>query len=167
MRKGHILLVILSILTLSGLACLEVKEEKTDSTGNLNRTVFPTLPATVDDKTTPTPSPTIMAEVTPTQTPTVLPTPPVTETPSISEPTEPTPTRKKSRCETDMEVIQAAIDVYSSEYDQWPTINGQPGDVDWDKMIPDYMDEKPYDNDKCKWGVNSDPVGIACIGHYC
>lgn len=158
MRKGNSLLIlILGIIVLSGLACLEVNDKNTNTNVSPDQTTSTTPTDTIIDDITLSPSPTVVTEASP--------TPSSTPVSTISP--EPTPVPTKSRCEMDMETIQAAIDIYITQHNEWPTVDGQPGPMDWDKLIPGYMDEKPYANDKCKWGVNSDPQGDACMAHRC
>ena len=60
--------------------------------------------------------------------------------------------------------IQAALDAYHVEHTEWPTANGQPGDIAWTKLVPDFMAAVPY---RCDWRVNSDPVGEVCLQRTC
>jgi len=80
------------------------------------------------------------------------PTPTPTPTPS------PTPIVTMS-CEIARDSIQPALDAYQAEYGEWPTTDGQPGDIDWDKLVPAFMDITPSNDTRCDWRVNSDPRG--------
>ncbi len=130
---------------LSGLACIDDNRETTIDIGE--PTVTPTSMPTMTVAKSPTPEPVVT--VTPTQTP------------------APTPTKPPSQCEMDEIAIQVAIDSYYSEYSQWPTADGQSGEIVWDNIIPNYMDAMPYANNKCQWAINSDPEGFVCMGKTC
>jgi len=85
--------------------------------------------------------------------------------------TEPTPTAKatvqKTPCETDRDTIQEALNAYNEANDDWPTANGQPGDIVWDKLVPEYMIEMPVIDDQCDWQVSGNPEGNVCVAHTC
>ena len=85
---------------------------------------------------------------TPTATPTPLPTVPMS-------------------CEQARDAIQPALDDYYDQTGEWPTADGQPGDIVWSKLVTDYMSAVPSIDSQCDWGVNSDPEGEVCIGHWC
>jgi len=78
-----------------------------------------------------------------------------------------TPTPKVTQCEIDRDAIQAALDAYHAEMGEWPTADGQPGDIEWDKLVPDFLDEIPATDSTCDWQVNSDPEGEVCLQHGC
>ena len=63
--------------------------------------------------------------------------------------------------------IQAALDDYHDSYGEWPTADGQPGDIEWTELVPDFMDAVPANDSKCDWQVNSDPEGEVCVQHTC
>ena len=94
-------------------------------------------------------------EATPTPMPTLTPT------------QEPTPGRTPTQCETDRDAVQAALDAYHDDTGEWPTADGQPGDIDWDELVPGFLDEVPSTNSKCDWQVNSDPEGKVCLWERC
>jgi hypothetical protein len=94
-------------------------------------------------------------ETTPTPAPTLTPTP------------EPTPGRTPTRCEVDRDAIQAALDTYHDDTGEWPTADGQPGNIEWDKLVADFLDEKPSTDSKCDWQVNSNPEGQVCLWERC
>ena len=79
----------------------------------------------------------------------------------------PTVTHTPTQCEADRDAIQAALDAYHDETGEWPTADGQPGDIDWDKLVPDFLSDIPLTDSICDWRVNSDPEGEVCIGHWC
>ena len=83
--------------------------------------------------------------------------------------TTPTPTAtatvEKTQCETDRDTIQEALNAYHEENGNWPTANGQPGDIVWDKLAPEYMSTGI--DDQCDWHVSSNPVGTVCVAHTC
>ena len=78
----------------------------------------------------------------------------------ISTPKEP------PQCEADRVAIQAAIDDYYEANGQWPTADGQPGLILWDKVVPGLMEEVPSTTE-CKWQVNSNPEGKVCQSAKC
>jgi len=86
-----------------------------------------------------------------------------TPTPSATA----TPTAYKSQCEIDRDAIQAALDEFYDIYDEWPTADGQPGDIVWDKLVPDFMDAVAPGDYKCDWRVNSAPEGDVCLPKTC
>lgn len=90
--------------------------------------------------------------------------PPVTPTPEDT-PT-PVPTASSS-CDQARDAIQVAIDAYHDRYGAWPTADGAAGDVDWSKLVPEFMEAAPANDSKCDWGVNSEPEGIVCVLHRC
>lgn len=92
------------------------------------------------------------ATPTPTPTPTATPTPLPTVTMS---------------CEQARDAIQVALDDYYAEHGQWPTADGQPGDIQWAKLVPDFITGVPSNDSTCDWQVNSEPEGEVCIGHWC
>ena len=81
----------------------------------------------------------------------------------------PTPTASiiPSACEIARDSTQAAIDAYHAEHGEWPTTDGQPGDIDWDKLVPAFMDITPSNDASCEWRVNSDPEGEVCVPKRC
>jgi hypothetical protein len=94
----------------------------------------------------------------PTPTPTATPTPTPTPTPL--------PTVVMS-CDQARDAIQIALDTYNAMHGEWPTIDGQPGDMDWTKLVPDFIDGIPSNDTKCEWWVNSDPEGDVCLQNVC
>ena len=94
----------------------------------------------------------------PVATPTPTPTPTATPTPL--------PTVTMS-CEQARDAIQVALDDYYAEHGQWPTADGQPGDIQWAKLVPDFMTGVPSNDSSCEWGVNSEPEGEVCLQHLC
>jgi len=85
--------------------------------------------------------------------------------------TEPTPTAtatvQKTPCETDRDTIQEALNAYNEANDDWPTANGQPGDIAWDKLVPEYMSTMPVIDGDCDWQVSGNPEGNVCVSHTC
>ena len=92
----------------------------------------------------------------PTTTPTPTPTPVPTSLPTVS-----------MSCDEAKNGIQAALDDYHDNYGEWPTADGQPGDIEWTELVPDYMEAIPANDSKCDWWVNSDPEGEVCVLHTC
>lgn len=82
---------------------------------------------------------------------------------------EPTavPTLGPPGCAPDRDATQAAIDTYHARCGDWPTADGQPGDMDWDKLVPQYLPYIPKTDIKCQWGVNGNPAGEACLQNRC
>jgi hypothetical protein len=97
---------------------------------------------------TTTPAATELTTITPTSTPTSTPIP--------------TPTATPSKYDRDINAIEAAIAQYHASLGQWPTADGQPGDIDWDKLVPTYLDTIPSTDSRCDWYVSSDPPGTVC-----
>jgi hypothetical protein len=110
----------------------------------------------VSDTATPVPTPT----PTPTATPTATPTPAATPTPT------PLPTVNMG-CEEAETTLQTAITDYHGQYGEWPTADGQPGDIAWPKLVPGFMEGVPVNDNNCDWWVNSDPEGEVCLLHQC
>jgi len=86
----------------------------------------------------------------------VTPTPTPTPTPTLT----PTPTQ----CEADRDAVQAALYAYYEEKEEWPTETGEPGDVEWGKLVPNFLPEYPSTDKDCDWSVNSNPEGEVCVG---
>jgi hypothetical protein len=87
---------------------------------------------------------------------------------------EPTPTVTPTplpivamSCVQARDTIQQAINDYNAEHQEWPTANGQPGDIQWPKLVPNFMAGIPSNDSRCEWQVNSDPVGAVCLQHIC
>jgi hypothetical protein len=78
----------------------------------------------------------------------------------------PLPTISMS-CVEAMGAIQDALNIYSTQYKEWPTTDGQPGDIQWAKLVPDFMAGVPSNDSLCDWWVNSDPEGAVCVRHQC
>ena len=72
-----------------------------------------------------------------------------------------------TKCEIDRDAIQVALDAYQDDTGEWPTTDGQPGNIEWDKLVPGFLDEKPPTDSKCDWQVNSDPEGDVCLWKRC
>ena len=79
----------------------------------------------------------------------------------------PTPTPTPTTCEIARDSIQAALDDYYAEYGEWPTADGQPGDIDWVKLVPAFMNIVPSNDSRCDWQVNSNPEGEVCVPQRC
>jgi len=87
---------------------------------------------------------------------------------------EPTPTATPTplptvvmSCVQARDTIQQALSDYNAEHGEWPTSNGQPGDIEWTKLVPDFMAGIPANDSSCDWWVNSDPEGKVCLQHWC
>ena len=87
-------------------------------------------------------------------TPTPVPTP--TPLPTIS-----------MSCVEARNAIQDALDGYNAQYQKWPTVGGEPGDIEWIKLVPEFMTGIPANDSDCVWWVNSDPEGDVCVRHQC
>ena len=83
-----------------------------------------------------------------------------TPTPTLT----PTPTATPTACEADRDAIQAALYSYHDEIGEWPTADGQPGDIEWTKLVPNFMAGIPANDSTCNWSVNSDTEGEVCVG---
>ena len=70
-------------------------------------------------------------------------------------------------CDQTKNAIQAALDAYDTEHGEWPTADGQPGDIEWTKLVPNFMEAVPANDSDCDWWVNSDPEGEVCVQHTC
>lgn len=77
----------------------------------------------------------------------------------------PTPT-EPPECETDRIDMKAAIDAYQTAKGEWPTADGKPGLIVWEKIVPSFLKANPS-TIKCKWQVNSDPLGEVCRSVHC
>ena len=105
-------------------------------------------------------------EATPTPTPISTPTPTPTPT-STSTPT-PTPLPVVSMsCVEARDATQDSISAYNMVYGEWPSVDGQPGDIEWAKLVPEFMTGIPENDSDCEWWVNSDPEGAVCVRHQC
>ena len=70
-------------------------------------------------------------------------------------------------CVPDRDAVHIALTGYHEANREWPTIDGFPGDIRWDRLVPDYLDGIPKTNTKCDWWVSGEPEGSVCIAHYC
>jgi len=95
--------------------------------------------------------------------PTATPTPAPTLTPTQ----EPTPGQTPTNCEADRDAIQAALYAYHGEEGKWPTADGEPGDIEWDRLAPGFLGDVPSTDSKCDWQVNDDPYGEVCLLETC
>lgn len=88
--------------------------------------------------------------------------------PSTVAATEPPPTSaaEPPECEEDRQAIKAALDAFVEINGQWPTADGKPGLIVWNKIVPDLLESIPS-TVKCKWQVNSDPLGEVCRSVHC
>ncbi len=77
------------------------------------------------------------------------------------------PTLGPLGCAPDRDATGAAIDAYHAKYGGWPTANGEPGDMDWDRLVPEFLPYIPKTDSKCRWGVDSDPEGQICLQNRC
>ena len=87
---------------------------------------------------------------------------------------EPTPTATPTplptvvmSCVQARDTIQQTLSDYNAEHGEWPTADGQPGDIEWTKLVPNYMAAIPANDSSCDWWVNSDPEGAVCLQHRC
>jgi len=76
----------------------------------------------------------------------------------------PTPTPTPTPCEADRSAVQAALYAYHMQNEEWPTETGEPGDIEWEKLVPSFLPDIPTTDDNCDWSVNSDPEGGVCVG---
>jgi len=114
-----------------------------------------------------TPSPTL-------ETPTVTPSPTLTGTPPVTLTPDPTPPwppftpspTEPPECEADRQMIQAIVDAYHEETGKWPTSTYEVGKINWIRLIPDWMEERP-ETVLCTWTINSDPLGQVCRAKHC
>ncbi len=70
-------------------------------------------------------------------------------------------------CEEARDTIQDALESYNTEYGNWPTMDGEPGDIQWTKLVPDFMTAVPANDSKCHWQVNGHPEGEVCVPKRC
>lgn len=91
----------------------------------------------------------------------------VVATPTPTGTPEPTPPLAYLDCTTARDTTQAAIDDYHAAYGEWPTADGEPGDIDWWKLYPEFMEAMPSNDHKCDWWVDDDPLGTVCVLHRC
>ena len=174
--KKSLLTLMIGLFVVTGLACLEVENETQKGSGDSMASSTPASMTPLAEE--PTSMPTINGETVP--NPTIEPTiptasisepmPTLTEPPVATDPPAtppPVPTKTISQCEKDELAVQAALDAYYLELEKWPTVDGLPGEIAWEEIVPTYMDEMPFANNKCEWRVNSDPEGSACMGRRC
>ncbi len=135
-------------------------------------TPVPTPTPTPTAAPTPTPTPTPEALPTPTVTPTASPTPGVTPTPTATPTPEPTPTPTPTPtplptvtmgCEDTLAALETAVDDYHGQFGEWPTADGEPGDIAWEKLVPGFLAGVPVNDNNCDWWVDDDPEGAVCL----
>ena len=61
-------------------------------------------------------------------------------------------------CQADKRALQGAVLAYYADNDgSWPSSDGNaPGDIDWTKLTPGYVIEKPASDDDCDWQFDAD-----------
>ena len=124
----------------------------------------------VSASATPAPTPTPTPTVTPTATPTAgaTPTPTATPTPASTPTPTPTPTPLPTvtmGCEDTLEAIENAVTDYHGQNGEWPTADGEPGDIAWEKLVPGFLEGVPVNDKNCDWWVDDDPEGAICLQH--
>ena len=80
---------------------------------------------------------------------------------------QPVATLGPEGCEPDRDAIQVALDAYHDKYGKWPTDDGRPGDIEWSKLVPDFLPYIPHTDTRCDWQVNSNPEGHVCLWQRC
>ena len=70
-------------------------------------------------------------------------------------------------CAVARDTIQPALTAYNAQHGEWPTADGQPGDIEWTKLVPDFMAGVPSNDSLCDWWVNSNPQGEVCVQNMC
>lgn len=90
----------------------------------------------------------------------LIPTPTPVPTPT------PPPTIPMS-CMEARNAIQNALSVFNTQYQEWPTADGEPGDIEWTRLIPNFIVGVPSNDSLCDWWVNSDPEGTVCLQNMC
>lgn len=90
-----------------------------------------------------------------------------TPTPTPAATSQPTPTPQPTRCEADRDAVQVALHAFQAANGYWPTATGLPGDIDWDKLVPGFLDAIPSTDGRCDWQVNSAPEGDVCLWKRC
>jgi len=68
-----------------------------------------------------------------------------------------------SACEDDRDTLQAALNAYKAEEGEWPTADGRPGDIEWDRLVPRFLDYRTISDYWCDWQINSNPEGDVCL----
>jgi hypothetical protein len=101
--------------------------------------------------------------------PSPTPTPSTTSSasPTSTLVTTPTATLGPEGCEPDRDAIQIALNAYHIENGDWPTVDGDPGDIKWSKLVPEFLPYIPHTDSDCDWQVNSDPEGEVCLWEMC
>ena len=89
-----------------------------------------------------------------------------TATATLTTTPTPLPTVTTS-CSEARDAIQGALTVYNTQYQEWPTVDGQPGDIEWTKLVPDFMAGVPSNDSLCDWWVDSSPQGTVCLQNMC
>ena len=79
----------------------------------------------------------------------------------------PTATLGPEGCVPDRDATQEALYSYHAEQGKWPTADGLPGDIKWDRLVPDFLPYIPHTDSNCDWQVNSDPEGEVCLWEVC
>jgi hypothetical protein len=104
-----------------------------------------------------------------TPSPTPTPSPTSSASPTLTSTMTPTTTLGPEGCEPDRDAIQAAINAYHAENGDWPTTTtfGDPGNIKWSKLVPDYLPYIPHTDARCDWQVNTDPEGEVCLWEKC
>jgi len=88
-------------------------------------------------------------------------------TPTPTGTPQPTPPLAYLNCTAARDSTQAAIDAYYAAYGQWPTADGEPGDIDWWELYPEFIEAMPSNDNSCEWWVDDNPLGSVCVLHHC
>ena len=95
---------------------------------------------------------------------------PITSPSSESSPSSlPTSPKPPTLCETQSAAIQEAVNLYQDEHKEWPTHDGKPGNIQWEKLVPDVLANEPSTDYQCDWQIDDDPEGTVCLPpeNYC
>ncbi len=59
-------------------------------------------------------------------------------------------------CEADASSLQTAVAAYYMKNDgAWPTVDGNTGDIDYEKLIGGYIDQRPGSDANCDWKIEA------------
>lgn len=60
---------------------------------------------------------------------------------------------EEEACRVEKRDIEAAVFSYYHENLKWPTDEGGPGDIDFTKLMGDYLDDTPASDESCLWQI--------------
>lgn len=61
---------------------------------------------------------------------------------------------EEDACRVEKRSIEAAVFSYYNQNAEWPTDEGGAGDIDFTKLVGDYLDDTPASDESCLWQID-------------